>query len=238
LKPILLENEKMIAELIGAGKEYQTGDQTIVALQPTNLKLNEGELTLIIGPSGSGKTTLLSLLGCVIYPSYGELFVDKNHVNKMKESALAKLRLNTIGFVFQSFNLLAPLNAEDNVAMPLKLQGVSASETKKRVERALELVGMTDRRKNLPKQLSGGQQQRIAIARALVTNPKLILCDEPTASLDKNSLGGVMDELRNLANQGKAVAVVTHDPRLKQYAHRIIEVESGVVTDITHLDKQ
>jgi putative ABC transport system ATP-binding protein len=122
--------------------------------------------------------------------------------------------------------------------MPLKLQGVSASETKKRVERALELVGMTDRRKNLPKQLSGGQQQRIAIARALVTNPKLILCDEPTASLDKNSLGGVMDELRNLANQGKAVAVVTHDPRLKQYAHRIIEVESGVVTDITHLDKQ
>jgi putative ABC transport system ATP-binding protein len=227
----------MIAELIGAGKEYQTGDQTIVALQPTNLKLNEGELTLIIGPSGSGKTTLLSLLGCVIYPSYGELFVDKNHVNKMKESALAKLRLNTIGFVFQSFNLLAPLNAEDNVAMPLKLQGVSASEIKKRVEKALELVGMTDRRKNLPKQLSGGQQQRIAIARALVTNPKLILCDEPTASLDKNSLGGVMDELRNLANQGKAVAVVTHDPRLKQYAHRIIEVESGVVTDITHLEK-
>jgi putative ABC transport system ATP-binding protein len=238
IKTHFIRKQKMIAELIGAGKEYQTGDQTIVALQPTNLKLNEGELTLIIGPSGSGKTTLLSLLGCVIYPSYGELFVDKNHVNKMKESALAKLRLNTIGFVFQSFNLLAPLNAEDNVAMPLKLQGVSASETKKRVERALELVGMTDRRKNLPKQLSGGQQQRIAIARALVTNPKLILCDEPTASLDKNSLGGVMDELRNLANQGKAVAVVTHDPRLKQYAHRIIEVESGIVTDITHLDKQ
>jgi putative ABC transport system ATP-binding protein len=117
----------MIAELKGAGKQYQTGDQTIVALQATNLKLKEGELMLIIGPSGSGKTTLLSLLGCVIYPSFGDLWVDGKHINDLKPNDLAKLRLNTIGFVFQSFNLLAPLNAEDNVGLPLKLQGVSSS---------------------------------------------------------------------------------------------------------------
>jgi putative ABC transport system ATP-binding protein len=163
------------------------------------------------------------------------LYVDGQHVNSLKTKQLAKLRLNTIGFVFQQFNLLAPLSAEDNVAMPLKLQGVSSSEIKTRVAKALETVGMTDRRKNLPKQLSGGQQQRIAIARALVTNPKIILCDEPTASLDKNSLGVVMDELQLLAKQGKAVAVVTHDPRLKQYANRIIEVDNGFVNEVNEV---
>ncbi|HNM24946.1 MAG TPA: ABC transporter ATP-binding protein [Saprospiraceae bacterium] len=223
----------MIAELKNAGKEYQTGDQTIVALQPTTLQFNEGELTLIIGPSGSGKTTLLSLLGCVIYPTSGDLWVDGNHINRMKERALASLRLHTIGFVFQSFNLLAPLSAEDNVAMPLRLQGIRGAELKKRVASALDMVGMTDRRKNLPRQLSGGQQQRIAIARALVTDPKLILCDEPTASLDKDSMGIVMQELRALADEGKSVAVVTHDPRLKPYAHRVISVENGFATEST-----
>lgn len=226
----------MIAELKGAGKEYKTGDQTIVALQPTTLQLNEGELLLIIGPSGSGKTTLLSLLGCVIYPSYGDLWVAGQHVNAMKENALARLRLSTIGFVFQNFNLLAPLTAEENVMMPLQLQGVGSAEARDRTQRALETVSMTDRRKSLPKQLSGGQQQRIAIARALVTNPKLVLCDEPTASLDKDSLGVVMHELRNLADGGKSVAVVTHDPRLKEYAHRIVEVDNGNVREISKLD--
>lgn len=222
----------MIAELKEVGKQYKVGDQTIVALQPTSLKLNEGELMLIIGPSGSGKTTLLSLLGCVIYPSFGNLWVDGKYINDLKAAELAKLRLDTIGFVFQSFNLLAPLNAEDNVAFPLKLQGVSSGEIKKKVEKALAIVGMTDRRKNLPKELSGGQQQRIAIARALVTNPKLILCDEPTASLDKDSLSVVMKELRNLARQGKSVAVVTHDPRLQEYADRVVEVKNGIATEI------
>ena len=208
------------------------GDQSIVALQPTTLRLNEGELLLIIGPSGSGKTTLLSLLGCVIYPSYGDLWVDGQAINDLNATALAKLRLETIGFVFQNFNLLAPLTAEDNVLMPLQLQGVNGREARERAQQALEIVGMTDRRKNLPKQLSGGQQQRIAVARALVTNPKLVLCDEPTASLDKNSVRIVMQELRQLADEGKSVAVVTHDPRLKEYAHRIIEVENGAVQEV------
>jgi putative ABC transport system ATP-binding protein len=147
----------------------------------------------------------------------------------MKPNELAKLRLDTIGFVFQQFNLLAPLTAEENVAIPLKLQGISGSEIKSRVAKAIETVGMTERKKNLPKQLSGGQQQRIAIARALVTNPKIILCDEPTASLDKNSFEVVMQELKALARQGKSVAVVTHDPRLQKYADRAVEVKNGFV---------
>jgi len=225
----------MVAELINASKEYQTGDTKIIALQPTNFKVNEGELLLIIGPSGSGKTTLLSLIGCVIYPSQGELIVDNRKITGMSENKLAELRLNTIGFVFQNFNLIAPLNAEDNVRLPLQLQGVGRKEANKRTEEALKKVGMLDRRKNLPKQLSGGQQQRIAIARALVTEPKIILCDEPTASLDKESMLIVMEELRTLAEKGKAVVVVTHDPRLKEYAHRVVEVKNGTVTEISNI---
>ncbi len=221
----------IIAKLEQVNKIYKVGDNVITALQKTDLEVNEGELLLIIGPSGSGKTTLLSLLGCVIYPTEGTLWVDGKEVNKMNENQLAKLRLNTIGFVFQNFNLIAPLTAEENVIMPLNLQGVPRKEARERTAKALEIVGMTNRKRNMPKQLSGGQQQRIAIARALVTNPKLILCDEPTASLDKDSLSVVMQELRNLADAGKAVAVVTHDPRLIQYAHKVIEVNNGIATE-------
>lgn len=226
----------MIAKLEEVNKVYRVGDQDIIALQPTSMEVRQGELLLIIGPSGSGKTTLLSLLGCVLYPSQGRLWVDGQEINKLREKQLARLRLHTIGFVFQSFNLLAPLSGEDNVMMPLRLQGVPGSEARKRAQTALEMVGMMDRRKQLPKQLSGGQQQRIAIARALVTNPKLILCDEPTASLDKDSLDVVMKELRHLADTGKAVCVVTHDPRLEKYAHRIVAVNNGMVTAVQKFD--
>jgi putative ABC transport system ATP-binding protein len=222
----------MIAKLENVSKQYQVGDQTIVALEKTTFTLNEGELTLIIGPSGSGKTTLLSLIGCVIYPSTGTLWVDGQEINSLSQNQKAALRLNSIGFVFQNFNLLSPLTAEDNVMMPLLLQNVSRSEAKQRTQTALEMVGMQDRKKSLPKQLSGGQQQRIAIARALVTNPKIVLCDEPTAALDSKSLIVVMEELRQLADEGKSVVVVTHDPRLKPYAHRIVEVNNGMVQEV------
>lgn len=222
----------MIAKLENVSKEYQVGDQTIVALEKTTFTLNEGELTLIIGPSGSGKTTLLSLIGCVIYPSTGTLWVDGQEINSLSQNQKAALRLNSIGFVFQNFNLLSPLTAEDNVMMPLLLQNVSRSEAKQRTHTALEMVGMQDRKNSLPKQLSGGQQQRIAIARALVTNPRIVLCDEPTAALDSKSLVVVMEELRQLADQGKSVVVVTHDPRLKPYAHRIVEVNNGMVQEV------
>ena len=222
----------MIAELKGVGKEYQVGDQTIIALQPVDLCINTGELLLIIGPSGSGKTTLLSLLGCVIYPTTGKLYVNDQLVNDMSQKELANLRLNTMGFVFQGFNLISPLNALDNVMMPLQLKKMNSREARIKAENALTLVGMLDRKKSLPKQLSGGQQQRVAIARALVSEPKIILCDEPTASLDADSISIVMDELVSLTKTGKSVCVVTHDPRLLHYADRVIKVENGFATEI------
>jgi putative ABC transport system ATP-binding protein len=220
---------KIIAKLENANKLYVVGDQTITALNKTSLELVEGELLLIIGPSGSGKTTLLSLLGCLINPTEGNLFIDGQDIGKLSSNEMAKIRLDTIGFVFQQFNLLAPLTAQANVAFPLKLAG---SEITKKTAEALEKVKMTHRKKNLPKTLSGGEQQRIAIARALVTNPKIVLCDEPTASLDKDSLVIVMNELRELAHAGKAVAVVTHDPRLSMYADRAVEVKNGIMTEV------
>ncbi len=221
----------VVAEVRNASKEYKTGDTNIVALHPTSTQFREKELTLIIGPSGSGKTTLLSLIGCVIYPTSGEVFVNGNAIKELSQKELAHIRLQNIGFVFQSFNLIAPLPALDNVMHPLLLMGVNRKEAKQRAEVALEKVGMTDRMYNLPKMLSGGQQQRVAIARALVTNPKIILCDEPTASLDAKSVGIVMTELKQLAENGKSVTVVTHDMRLKPYADRIIYVNDGVASE-------
>jgi putative ABC transport system ATP-binding protein len=221
--------KEMIAKLENANKIYKTGDQTVTALDKTTLELNEGELLLIIGPSGSGKTTLLSLFGCLINPTEGKLFIDGRDISALSSHEMAKIRLDTIGFVFQQFNLLAPLTAEENVAFPLQLQKLSRSDISKKTDEALEKVKMTPRRKNLPRTLSGGEQQRIAIARALVTNPKIVLCDEPTASLDKDSVVIVMKELQDLAKSGKAVAVVTHDPRLTQYADRVVDVTNGVM---------
>lgn len=221
------QSKPIVAELRGAGKEYKTGDQTITALYPTDFQLLGSELTLIIGPSGSGKTTLLSLLGCVIYPTQGEVIVNDQHVTQLNQRQLAHLRLHNIGFVFQSFNLIQPLTAEENVMLPLKLQGIGQAESRNRAMEAIEKVGMADRRKQLPKMLSGGQQQRIAIARALVTNPPMMLCDEPTASLDPRSVAIVMEELKKLASDGIALAVVTHDQRLRPFADRIIYVDDG-----------
>jgi len=220
-----------IAALENTSKEYKTGDTVITALQPSTVQFRQNELTLIIGPSGSGKTTLLSLLGCVIYPSSGDVWVKGQHVNMLNEVELANLRLHNIGFVFQNFNLLAPLTALENVMQPLKLMKKSSQDAKLKAMEALEMVNMSDRLKSLPKQLSGGQQQRVAIARALVSDPSLILCDEPTASLDTKSVAIVMQELKSLATDGKSIAVVTHDTRLKQFADRIIYVHNGFVSE-------
>lgn len=222
----------MIAQLINANKVYDSPAGKLTVLQNCTLNVNKGELLLIIGPSGSGKTTLLSLLGCLINPTEGVLEIDGKKTNNMTTNEMAQIRLNTVGFVFQQFNLLAALSAEDNIAFPLKMQNVNGSEIKERTVEALKKVNMYEHRKKLPKQLSGGQQQRIAIARALVTDPKIILCDEPTASLDKDSLYVVMEELKDLAKSGKAVAVVTHDPRLIEYADKAIEINEGKVTFI------
>lgn len=222
---------KIVAKVVNAGKEYKAGDTIITALKPSTVELKAGELLLIIGPSGSGKTTLLSLFGCVLYPSFGDVWIDDVKVNDLSEAKLAELRLHKIGFIFQRFNLIAPLTALENVMMPLLLQGINEKTAKQKATAALEKVGMGNRMSNLSNDLSGGQQQRVAIARALVTNPEMMLCDEPTASLDIASAGIVMKELKDLANQGKAVAVVTHDVRLVPFADRIVYVMEGDVSD-------
>ncbi|MDD3874963.1 MAG: ABC transporter ATP-binding protein [Fermentimonas sp.] len=219
------------ARLSGAGKEYKTGESTIVALQPTTTEFRTGEITLLVGPSGSGKTTLLSLLGSVIYPTMGKVWVGDSCINDLSEKELAKLRLQQIGFVFQGFNLLAPLNALENVMEPLLLQGVKRKEAKRRAMNLIRQFGMEDRIHNLPKNLSGGQQQRIAIARSLITDPHLILCDEPTASLDHKSAKIVMEMLSQLSMDNRAVIVVTHDVRLKKYADRTIYVSEGRISE-------
>ncbi len=230
--PLVQENDsKSVISLTGVSKVYQSGDNTITALANTDLNLYNGVLTLIMGPSGSGKTTLLSIIGCVIYPTTGEVnFLDQK-VTGLKENDLATIRLEKIGFVFQQFNLLEPLTALENVIQPLLLQKINAVEAKKRATDALVKVGMGDRLNNLPKKLSGGQKQRVAIARALVTNPSIILCDEPTASLDAKSAAVIMEELKSLANEGKAVIIVTHDLRLRKFADRVIYVEEGTVSN-------
>jgi len=222
---------RIVAKVVGAGKEYKAGDTVITALQASSIEIRSGELVLILGPSGSGKTTLLSLFGCVIYPSYGEVWIDGIKVNELSEKKLAEIRLEKIGFVFQKFNLIAPLTALENVMMPLILQGANEKEAKIKATDALEKVGMGDRMKNLSNDLSGGQQQRVAIARALVIDPEIMLCDEPTASLDIASVAIVMEELKQLAKQGKAVIVVTHDTRLEPFADKIVYVLDGAIVD-------
>ena len=231
LVQITVNKMEIAASIKGASKEYKTGDTVITALQPTTFDFRKKELTLIIGPSGSGKTTLLSLLGCVIFPTSGEVYIDNFLVNNLSDKELARVRLNNIGFVFQNFNLLAPLNVLENVMHPLRLSGNSKKEAKLKAEEALRKVNMEDKARSLPKNLSGGQQQRVAIARALVTEPSIMLCDEPTASLDFRSVGIVMEELKMLSDSGKSVIVVTHDLRLKPFADRIIYVNNGIASD-------
>lgn len=223
--------QETIISLKGVNKIYKTGDTTITALDQTDLELRKGELTLIMGPSGSGKTTLLSIIGCVIYPTEGEVYFLDRKVTDLRENELAAIRLDQIGFVFQQFNLLEPLNALENVMQPMVLQRLPKDEVRARAKRALEKVGLLDRMNNLPKKLSGGQKQRVAIARALVTNPPIVLCDEPTASLDAKSAAVIMAELKDLAQEGKAVIIVTHDLRLRKFADRIIYVEEGKVSN-------
>ncbi|MGD2295249.1 MAG: ABC transporter ATP-binding protein [Candidatus Aminicenantes bacterium] len=216
-----------VAELIGASKVYKSGSIEITALHPTDLILNKGELLLIIGPSGSGKTTLLSLIGCVLYPTEGCVCIHGTNTKDLSDKQLARLRREEIGFVFQNYNLIAPLTSEDNIKVPLILNKLPKEEIHQKARLALHTVGLDQRKKSIPKHLSGGEQQRVAIARALVNEPSIILCDEPTASLDSDSMGIVLKELRKLAYSGKAVAVVTHDMRLREYADKIIYLEHG-----------
>jgi putative ABC transport system ATP-binding protein len=221
-----------LISLQNVSKTFGTGRLAFTALHPTNLDVNRGEVLLMVGPSGSGKTTLLSLMGCVLNPSTGSIFFENRRIDGLTEDALAVLRRDTLGFVFQQFNLLTSLPAIENVELPLVLRGVSRRERRERAERALVQVGLADKIHSKPNQLSGGQQQRVAIARALASDPKVLLCDEPTAALDAESGREVLTILSTLAHeQQHAVVIVTHDNRIYRYADRIIHLEDGRIVE-------
>jgi putative ABC transport system ATP-binding protein len=213
-------------------KTYGSGENQVAALMDADLEIWPGEVTLIEGPSGSGKTTLISILGLLLKPSGGEVWVEGVDAAALPERALPDLRARTFGFIFQGFNLFPALTAVENVAMAIRMKDPRAKDATGQANRLLDQVGLASRAHHLPADLSGGQKQRVAIARALGGNPAVIVGDEPTAALDTKTALSVMELLRGLATeQGRAVVVVTHDPRLERFADRVVRVEDGRIQD-------
>lgn len=215
----------------GVSKIFRTELVETHALSDVNLHIQEGEFVAVTGPSGSGKTTFLNLAGLLETFDEGDYFLDGENVKGLSDNALSDLRNQKIGFIFQSFNLLPDLPLFDNVDVPLRYQGIAAPQRKRRIEEALELVGLGSRIKHLPTQLSGGQQQRVAIARALAGQPRFLLADEPTGNLDSEMAGQVMDLLQEINNKGTTIVMVTHDDKLAKRAQRNIEIFDGKVKD-------
>ena len=213
-------------------KYYQMGGTTVRALDGLTLDINEHTFTVVMGPSGSGKSTLLYLLGGLDRATSGEISVDGARLDEMDENALALFRRRTMGFVFQSFNLIPSMSALQNVAFPMQFAGVSSAQRKTQALNLLNQVGLDNRADHRPTELSGGQQQRVAIARALVNNPSLILADEPTGNLDTTSGAAVMQLLSDLHTSGRTVLVVTHDPRMTRFAtHKIFLLDGRSVSE-------
>ena len=222
----------MILETRELTKVYQVGQEEIHALRGVDFRAEAGDFTVINGPSGSGKTTFLNLIACIDRPTSGEVLIEGQLTQQLSESQLADLRKRKIGLVFQTFNLIPVLSAYENVEYPLLLLGLSRTERRKRAMGLLDEVGLKDLARRRPDELSGGQRQRIAIARALVTEPKIVLADEPSANLDSETGKQVMGIMRHL-NQEHHVAflVVTHDPVVTQYAQRIVKIRDGQLTE-------
>ena len=213
-------------------KVFSLGDSQVTALAGIDLDVPQQSFTVIMGPSGSGKSTLLYLLGGLDWPTSGSIQVDGEEIARMDENDLAIYRQTKVGFVFQSFNLIATMSAEENVAFPMRFAGISAKVRNQRSLEILEKVGLKDRIGHKPTELSGGQQQRVAVARALINDPPLILADEPTGNLDSNSGFSIMELLFSLHRSGKTVVVVTHDQRMIQYASNIVYILDGhIVTE-------
>ncbi len=209
-------------------KVYGQGEIEVVALDHVSLDIVAGEFLALMGPSGSGKSTLLHILAGIDRPTSGECLVQGTNVAELGETDLADWRNTHVGFVFQTFNLIPVLTAFENVELPLLLTALNASERREHVEAALQLVGLADRMKHLPRQLSGGQEQRVAIARALVTDPTLLVADEPTGNLDAHAAADVLGLLQQLNQEaGKTVIMVTHDPKAASYARRVVHLEKG-----------
>jgi putative ABC transport system ATP-binding protein len=219
--------ESMI-ELRGVTKRYRRGGETLTVLDGLDLDMDAGRFYALMGPSGSGKTTLLNLVGGLDRPDEGTIHVAGEDLGALRGAALSQWRADSIGFVFQGFNLLPVLTAQENVELPLTLAPLSRAERRDHAAHALELVGMADRRKHRPGQLSGGQEQRVAIARAIATDPKVILADEPTGDLDRASADQVLDLLQRLnAEFTKTILMVTHDPAAAERAQSIVNLDKG-----------
>jgi putative ABC transport system ATP-binding protein len=213
-------------------KRYQRGKQSVEVLHGVNLSMEQGEFLALMGPSGSGKTTLLNLIAGLDQPTEGEVTVAGERIDQLSGGKLAKWRARHIGFVFQFYNLLPVLTAARNVEVPLLLTNLSSAQRKQNVRAVLELVGLADRATHKPSELSGGQQQRVSIARALVADPTLLVCDEPTGDLDRQNAEEILGLLQTLnRRQGKTIIMVTHDPLAADHASRILHVDKGRLVD-------
>jgi len=217
-----------LVEIRGLSKVYKRGGETLPVLDGLDLDIPRGDFLALMGPSGSGKSTLLNMIGGLDRPTSGSVSVDGQRIDQMSERQLANWRATHVGFVFQMYNLLPVLSAERNVELPLLLARMSGRERRERARTALALVGLSDRVKHKPGELSGGQEQRVGIARAIVTDPTLLLCDEPTGDLDRKSGDEVLDLLVALNKQhGKTIVMVTHDPHAAARANRTLHLEKG-----------
>lgn len=210
-------------------KEYDVGSQKVKALDGIDLSVEKGEFISIMGPSGSGKTTLMNIIGCLDTPSDGSYHLNDKSVSDLSEDELANIRNEEIGFVFQSFHLLARNSAFDNVMLPLKYAGTNKKDAIKRSNEALEKVGLSDRLNHTPSELSGGQQQRVAIARALVNNPSILFADEPTGNLDSKTGTDVMNLFKDLNNSGQTIILITHEDSIAEQSNRIITIMDGLI---------
>jgi putative ABC transport system ATP-binding protein len=221
-----------IVSLTNIVKNYARGRQTVEVLHGINLSIEKGEFSALMGPSGSGKTTLLNLIAGLDRPTSGEVMVAGERIDRLSGGQLAKWRARHIGFVFQFYNLLPVLTAERNVEVPLLLTKLSSAQRRRNVRTALELVGLADRATHKPGELSGGQQQRVSIARALVADPTLLVCDEPTGDLDRENAEEILKLLQMLnRDQGKTIIMVTHDPLAAEHASRQLHVDKGRLVD-------
>jgi putative ABC transport system ATP-binding protein len=223
---------KSLIQVRGLEKTYKRGGEDIRVLQRLNLDVDKGDFVAFMGPSGSGKTTLLNLMGGLDVPSAGSITVDGDEITHMSGSKLTRWRARHVGFIFQMYNLIPVLTAFQNVELPLLLTKLSASDRKKHVETALGVVGLANRMHHYPRQLSGGQEQRVTIARAIVSDPTFLLCDEPTGDLDRKSADEIMALIEELVGKyGKTVLMVTHDPVVAARAHTTLHLEKGVLVE-------
>ena len=221
-----------LIEIRGLTKVYERGKPRIEVLHGIDLDIPDGDFVALMGPSGSGKTTLLNLIGGLDTLTDGSLRIDGERIDMLTGTALAAWRANTVGFIFQSYNLMPVLSAQRNVELPLLLADMNAAERARRAWVALELVGLSDRAAHKPNELSGGQQQRVAIARALVSDPRILICDEPTGDLDRKTADEILRLLQSLnRDHGKTIVMVTHDPKAAEYARRTVHLDKGTLVD-------